>query len=72
MRLADTIFRRGHLSERALAEVCMTGERPLHLDRCDICAERAVEFGRWLEDVRQVGLEDAEDIIADLVQALDG
>ena len=60
MWLADAVFRRGHLSEEALAEVWMTGERPVHLDRCDICAERAVELGRWLEDVRSVGLEEAD------------
>ncbi len=30
----------------------MTGDRPAHLDRCDICASRVVELGRWLEGVR--------------------
>src|SRR5262245_2578291 len=38
----------------------MTGERPAHLDRCDICAERAVTLGRWLDDVRTMGLEAAD------------
>ena len=38
----------------------MTGERPAHLDRCDICAERAVELGRWLEDVRATATEAAD------------
>ena len=60
MRLADTLLRRGHLSERSLAEVWMTGERPLHLDQCDHCATRAVEMGRWLDDVRAIGLAEAD------------
>lgn len=60
MRFVDAILRRGHLSERALADVCMTGERPAHLDRCDICAARAVQLGRWLEDVRAIGIEEAD------------
>ena len=60
MRLADAILRRGHLSETALAEICMTGERPVHLERCDICAARAVELGRWLDEVRAMGLEEAD------------
>jgi hypothetical protein len=60
VRLADVLFRRGHLSDRALSAVCMTGERPAHLDRCDPCAERAVQLGRWLEDVRGVGTQDAD------------
>ena len=38
----------------------MTGERPAHLDRCDICAERAVDLGRWLDDVRTTGLAEAD------------
>jgi hypothetical protein len=52
VRLIDVVFRGGHLSERALVDVCMTGERPAHLDRCDICAERATDLGRWLDGVR--------------------
>jgi hypothetical protein len=48
------------LSERALVDICMTGERPLHLDRCEICAERAVALGRWLDDIRATGLEEAD------------
>lgn len=56
MRLADVLFRGGHLSEQALVEVCMTGERPVHLDRCDLCADRAVDLGRWLDDVRATGI----------------
>jgi hypothetical protein len=46
------VWRQGHLSERALMDAVVCGERPAHLDRCDICAERAVEVGRWLDEVR--------------------
>jgi hypothetical protein len=60
VRLADTILRGGHLSERALVDVCMTGERPVHLDRCEVCADRAVELGRWLDDTRVTALEEAD------------
>jgi hypothetical protein len=64
------------LSERALAEVCMTGARPVHLDRCDLCAERAVQLGRWLDDLRTVAVNDAdaafpaERLVAQQVQIL--
>jgi hypothetical protein len=58
--LTDMVFRGGHLSDRALVDVCMTGERPAHMDRCDICAERAIEFGRWLDDVRAVAEADVD------------
>jgi hypothetical protein len=60
VRLADAILRRGHLSDDALVDMYMTGERPVHLERCDICAERAVELGRWLDDVRAIGSEEAD------------
>ena len=60
MRLADAILRRGHLSDQALAELCVTGNRPTHLDQCELCAERAVEFGRWLDDVRTTGIDAAD------------
>lgn len=60
MRLSDRLFRRGHLSERALVDALFTGDRPAHLERCDICAERAVELGRWLDDVRVTGAEAAD------------
>jgi hypothetical protein len=49
------------LSEEALAEVCMTGVRPQHLDRCEVCDARAIELGRWLDDVRTLGAEDANE-----------
>ena len=60
MRLADVVLRRGHLSEAALVEVWNTGIRPVHLDRCDICAERALEISHWLEDVQALGRADAD------------
>lgn len=60
MRLADVVLRRGHLSEAALVEVWSTGIRPAHLDRCDICAERALEISHWLEDVKELGRTDAD------------
>ena len=62
MRLVDAVFRQGHLAEQALVEAVMTGERPAHLDRCDLCADRAVELGRWLDDVRGLGLEAADEV----------
>ena len=60
MRLVDAVFRQGHLSERAIVVAIMTGERPAHLDRCDLCAERAVSLGRWLDTVRTIGHEAAD------------
>jgi len=60
VRLADVLFRSGHLSDRVLVDAYMTGERPAHMDRCDICAERAIEFSRWLDDVRALGDADID------------
>jgi hypothetical protein len=60
VRLIDGLFRRGHLSERALVDALLTGDRPAHLDRCDICADRAVDLGRWLDDVKTAGIEAAD------------
>jgi hypothetical protein len=54
------VLRQGHLSETALAEALLTGDRPAHLDRCDLCAERAVEFGRWLDQIKTVGVDAAD------------
>lgn len=65
MRLADAVLRRGHLSENALVEVWNTGVRPAHLDACDICAERALEISRWLEDVRALGRAEADAVFSD-------
>ena len=60
MRLADAILRQGHLSERALTKALMTGDRPAHLDHCDVCATRLVDLGRWLDDVCAVSIETAD------------
>lgn len=64
MRLADAILRRGHLSEQALLEALLVDERPEHLDRCDVCAERALAFARWLDGVRSTGIEMADERFA--------
>ena len=53
MRLTDMVLRQGHLSEQALMEALTGGDRPAHLDRCDICAERAVELARWMDAARE-------------------
>ena len=60
MRLVDLVIRGGHLSESALITAVMTGDRPAHFDRCDLCAERAVELGRWLDAVKTTGADAAE------------
>jgi hypothetical protein len=62
VRLIDVVFRQGHLSEQALIEAIAGGERPLHLDRCDLCAERAVAIGRWMDEV-QVDATEAADAV---------
>ena len=53
MRLIDMVLRQGHLSEQALMEALTGGDRPAHLDRCDLCAERAVELARWMDAARE-------------------
>jgi hypothetical protein len=60
VRLIDFVIRQGHLSDQALIEAVAGGERPLHLDRCDICAERAVEIGRWMDEIQREGAEVAD------------
>jgi hypothetical protein len=55
------LFRQGHLSERALVDAIMSGHRPFHLDRCDICAARAVELNRWLDTVQTVAIDAADE-----------
>ncbi len=60
MRLVDVMIRGGHLSEQVLVEAVMTGERPAHLERCDVCAERAVDLGRWLDAVKTTSVDAAE------------
>lgn len=61
MRFADVLFRQGHLSERALVDAIMSGDRPFHLDRCDICAARAVELNRWLEAIQTTAVDAADE-----------
>lgn len=60
MRLSDVVLRRGHLSEDALVDVWSSGIRPAHLDECALCASRALEMSRWLEDVQALGRADAD------------
>jgi len=62
VRLIDTVFRQGHLSERALVDAIVAGERPQHLDRCDICAERAVALARWMDELQADAADMADDI----------
>jgi hypothetical protein len=61
MRLVDALLRQGHLSERAIVEALMAGDRPLHLDRCDVCAARAVEINRGLDAVKAAAIDAADD-----------
>lgn len=61
MRIADIVLRRGHLSENALVDAWYSGVHPAHLDRCDLCAERARAVSRWLDDTRRLGLDAADD-----------
>ena len=60
MRLIDVVFRQGHLSEQALIEAIAGGVRPPHLDRCDLCAERALAISRWLDEVQLDATETAD------------
>jgi hypothetical protein len=53
VRLIDVVLRQGHLSEQALVEALTGGDRPAHLDRCDLCAERTVELARWMDAARE-------------------
>lgn len=60
MRIADTLLRRGHLSEDALVDAWYSGSHPAHLDACELCAERALDVSRWLEQTRELGVADAD------------
>ena len=60
MRLVDVLLRQGHLSEAAVADAIVTGNRPAHLDRCDLCAERALELSATLDVVRRAAVEAAD------------
>ncbi len=60
MRIADTLLRRGHLSEDALVAAWYSGVCPAHLDTCDLCTERALDVSRWLEQTRELGMAEAD------------
>jgi hypothetical protein len=60
VRLIDIVFRQGHLSEQALIEAIAGGQRPPHLDRCDLCAERALAISRWMDEVQLDATETAD------------
>jgi len=55
------MLRRGHLSDAALIDVARTGQRPRHVDQCDLCADRALELSRWLDDLKQVAAQAVDD-----------
>jgi len=40
----------------------MTGDRPVHLERCELCAERAKDASRWLDEVHTVATAAADSI----------
>jgi len=61
VRIADVVLRQGHLSEEALTEALVTGVRPEHLDACSLCAERALDLSRWLDEIRTMGIEAADE-----------
>ena len=61
MRIADVVFRQGHLSEDALTQAVLNGERPAHLEQCDECSRRAREVGLWLTDLRAEALAAADE-----------
>lgn len=60
MRLVDWALRQGHLDETALTEAVVSGERPRHVDQCDRCADRMLTISRWLDDVRDVAVGEAD------------
>jgi hypothetical protein len=61
VRIADIVFRQGHLSEDALTAAVLNGERPAHLEQCDACSRQARELGLWLADLRAEGLAAADE-----------
>jgi len=62
VRLIDNVFRQGHLSERVLIDAVVAGERPRHLDQCDLCAERAVALARWMDEMQTDAADAADDL----------
>jgi hypothetical protein len=61
VRIADVLFRQGHLSEDALTSAILSGKHPVHLEHCDECSRRARELGLWLTDLRAEALAAADD-----------
>jgi hypothetical protein len=62
VRLADLLLRQGHLSEDALTRAVLSATRPQHLDSCDLCARRALDLGRWLDDIRLDAVQATDDV----------
>jgi hypothetical protein len=60
MWLLDLLLRAGHLSERSVMDSLVSGKRPAHLERCQICADRVFELELWLSDVRALGVKAAD------------
>ncbi len=60
MRIADAVFRQGHLSEDMLTALAITGDRTEHLDCCDLCSRRLLEIACGLDDVRAEAFEEAD------------
>jgi hypothetical protein len=61
VRIADVLFRQGHLSEDALTSAILSGEHPVHLEHCEECSRRARALGLWLTDLRAEALAAADD-----------
>jgi len=62
VRIADIVFRQGHLSEEALTTAILGGERPAHLEQCEACSQRARDLSLWLGNVRAEALEAADEV----------
>jgi hypothetical protein len=62
VRIADVVFRQGHLSDDALTAAVLSGERPAHLEHCDECSGRARDLSLWLADLRAEALAAADEV----------
>jgi hypothetical protein len=60
VRLVDWALRHGHLDESALTDAVLSGNRPRHVDQCDRCADRMLAISRWLDDVRDLAVGEAD------------
>jgi hypothetical protein len=60
VRLVDWALHQGHLDETALTDAALSGNRPRHVDQCDRCAARLLAISRWLDDVRDVAVGEAD------------